>query len=176
MLKIGNRSMGLGGDFNAFPETGDAEVSGIPVAVGFGIHAPQIGRDDYKAAGDVKGQIVVIERGTPEPDNPHSKFAEYAPLAVKIEAAVKMGAAGIIFVNPDGSTMGEPILSFHQRTNRQEIPIVWYRGEGSDLEGKEVTLRTALLSDQRTRDNTVGFLDHGADCTSCGERITITSL
>lgn len=165
MLKIDNRNLGLGGDFNAFPETGDAEISGKPVAVGFGIHAPQIGRDDYKAAGDVKGKIVVIDRGTPEPDNPHSKFAEYAPLAVKIETAVKMGAAGIVFVNPVGSLMGEPILNFNQRTTRQEIPIVWYRGDGSDLVGKEVRLRTALLIDKRTGNNIVGLLDHGADLT-----------
>lgn len=165
MLKIGNRSLGLGGDFNALPETGDAEISGKPVAVGFGIHAPDIGQDDYKTAGDVKGKIVIIERGTPEPNNPHSKFASYAPLAVKMEAAVKMGAAGIIFVNPKDSEMGEPIMDFNQRTSREKIPIVWYRGEGSDLLGKEVKLRTALLIDKRTGNNVVGFLDHGAELT-----------
>jgi hypothetical protein len=165
MLRVGNRSLGLGGDFQVFPETGDAEASGPAVAVGFGIYAPGIGRDDYKAAGDVKGKIVVIERGTPEPDNPHSKFAEYAPFAVKIEAAVKMGAAGIVFVNPEGSDMDDPILSFTQRTNRQEIPIVWYRGEAGELMGKELKLRTALLIDKRTGNNVVGYIDHGAELT-----------
>jgi aminopeptidase YwaD len=165
VLSIKGRTFSLSNGLLVFPQTGDAEFSGQMVQVGFGISAPQIGWDDYKGK-TVEGKCVVIERGTPEPNNPHSKYAEFAPLASKIETAVKKGAAAIVFVNPKDSEMGEPILSFSQRVSREDIPVVWLKDvPAADLDGATANIRTALLIDRRTGNNVVASLDHGAEYT-----------
>ncbi|HHG83654.1 MAG TPA: M28 family peptidase, partial [Bacteroidetes bacterium] len=165
-LNIAGKSLKLNTDYLVFPETGDGAFSGDAVFVGYGIQAPHIGHDDYKSAGDLKGKIVVIERGSPESDNPHSKYAEFAPLAVKIETAVKQGVAGIVFVNPNKSELDEPKLSFSRRLSRESIPILWLReGKAAALNGKVISGNLRLQIDRRTGHNVVAKMDHGAPYT-----------
>ncbi|MDQ3282587.1 MAG: M28 family metallopeptidase, partial [Acidobacteriota bacterium] len=68
----------------------DAEV----VFAGFGITAPELGRDDY-AGLDVRGKIVAILSGAP-PSFPHSQRAYYSNGTVKSANAVGRGAIGIV--------------------------------------------------------------------------------
>lgn len=68
------------------------------VFVGYGISAPKLSYDDYEGV-DVKDKIVIALRYTPEYDNPHSQFDEFASLRYKASLAKEKGAKGIIFVN-----------------------------------------------------------------------------
>ncbi len=68
------------------------------VYVGYGITASELGYDSYKDI-DVKGKIVIIERGTPYTKNDPT-LADWTPYAYhryKFRNAVKHGAVGMIY-------------------------------------------------------------------------------
>lgn len=73
-------------------------VESVPlVFAGFGVVAPEHGRDDY-AGLDAKGKIVVVMSGAPL-DYPSEERAYYASGRVKRAEAAKHGAVGLIAVN-----------------------------------------------------------------------------
>lgn len=71
-----------------------AQVRAGVVFVGYGVHAPELGHDDY-AGLDVRGKVVVWLLGAPRgfPANPR---AYYSSPAVKEAAAAAQGALGTI--------------------------------------------------------------------------------
>ena len=75
----------------------DAEV----VYVGYGITAPEYNYDDYKGV-DVKGKIVIIERGIPYRDKDEKKrfdlYMLYASESYKLPRALEKGAAAVLLV------------------------------------------------------------------------------
>lgn len=77
------------------------DVSAQAVFAGFGIVAPELGRDDY-ANLDVRGKVVVIITGAPA-TFPHNQRAYYSNGKVKEDLAAARGAIGIVSVrsNPD---------------------------------------------------------------------------
>jgi hypothetical protein len=80
--------------------SGNGEVTGEVVYVGYGITAPELKYDDYKGV-DVKGKIVLVERESPvNPSAGEEKFKpwyEYSFHQYKLANAVKHGAAGMIY-------------------------------------------------------------------------------
>lgn len=66
------------------------------VFVGYGVHAPELGHDDY-AAVDVKGKMVVVVNGAPKsfPANPR---AYHTSLYAKQVAAAARGATGFVLL------------------------------------------------------------------------------
>jgi hypothetical protein len=70
------------------------EVRAPVVFVGYGVHAPEAGYDDY-AGVDVRGKIVAWFRGAPA-GFPHNERAFYSSGLVKRQEAVSRGAVGII--------------------------------------------------------------------------------
>jgi Zn-dependent M28 family amino/carboxypeptidase len=81
---------------------GQASIADAPlVFVGFGIHAPELGWDDY-AGLDVRGKIVVMLPNDPDFDQPEGPFGGYARskwARGKAAAALERGAAGIITIH-----------------------------------------------------------------------------
>lgn len=77
------------------------DVQAPAVFAGFGIVAPELGRDDY-AGLDVRGKVVVYISGAPG-TFPHNQRAYYSSAQVKEELAAAHGAIGIVMVksNPD---------------------------------------------------------------------------
>lgn len=71
------------------------------VYVGYGITAPEYGYDDYEGI-DVKGKIVIIERGIPYRDKDEKKrfdlYMRYASESYKLPQALKKGAAAVLLV------------------------------------------------------------------------------
>ena len=68
------------------------------VYVGYGITAPEYGYDDYEGI-DVKGKIVIIERGIPYRDKDEKKrldlYMRYASESYKLPEALRKGAAAV---------------------------------------------------------------------------------
>ncbi|CUU09514.1 Threonyl and Alanyl tRNA synthetase second additional domain-containing protein, partial [Candidatus Kryptobacter tengchongensis] len=60
----GKTKYSLGDDFTILTNSGSGKVKSKVVFVGYGISAPEKGRDDY-ANVDVKGKIVIVVAGTP---------------------------------------------------------------------------------------------------------------
>ena len=80
----------------------DVSLDPAPVVfVGYGVHAPAHGYDDYAAGVDVKGKVVAYLSGAPA-KLPSNERAYYSSGTVKDAEAVKRGAVGTIsFTSPD---------------------------------------------------------------------------
>jgi hypothetical protein len=92
-----------GEDFYPLIFSADAQARGRVLFAGFGIHAPGVKWDDYRAR-SIKGSIVMILDGEPQPDDPKSAFdglvtSEYAASLRKTLEAQDRGAIGVLFVN-----------------------------------------------------------------------------
>ncbi|MEJ2678227.1 MAG: M28 family peptidase [Gemmatimonadota bacterium] len=92
-----------------YPGRANAHVPpGPPVFVGYGIHAPEFGWDDFKGL-DLRGRIAMFIPGLPEPDrDPAMPDEVRAMFADRYEAdrhtmaeLVRRGAAGVLII-PDG--------------------------------------------------------------------------
>lgn len=81
----------------------EARAEGDLVFVGHGVHAPELGIDDYRGV-DVDGKIVVFLSGTPEiEDNPSA--VHLRRFDVKRQMAAERGAIGIITLDTSGNTI-----------------------------------------------------------------------
>jgi aminopeptidase YwaD len=160
-LLIGGRELKMEEDYYILPQSGDGNLSGTPVYVNFGIHAPVLGYDDYAPGRDVKGKIVIIERGTPDGNDPHGKFGDYAALDLKVETAIKMGVSGIIFVDPTNQEMEAPVINYSRKAVRKTIPIVYIANTSAkDVVDKQVAGKVGLFEENLTGNNVVGYMDH----------------
>ena len=85
--------------------SGSGHLTTEIVFVGYGVHAPEKGYDDYEGV-DVKGKIVLM--ATDSPERLRKKVGEEAlKLSSRVEAAQKLGAKGIIFFrSPSASSAG----------------------------------------------------------------------
>ena len=94
-------------EFVAWPERA-AEVitaDGELVFAGYGIRAPERGRDDYQGAA-LGGQIVLLLAGEPDDDVPTAtngrQHTRYGTWRYKLDQAARMGARGVLLVRSDG--------------------------------------------------------------------------
>lgn len=93
-------------DYQPFPYGGPEPVEADVVFVGYGIHAPDLGYDDY-AGIDVKGKIVFLMRHAP---NHEDRFGEHATFVKKAQTAHEKGAVGAILVtDPNGHDSFTPL-------------------------------------------------------------------
>lgn len=118
----------FGEDYLPSPQARQAETSVTAplVFVGYGIVAPERGRDDY-AGLDVKGKIVVILTGAPSGFQTEIR-AHYGNATVKRTEAAKRGAVG---------TLTLPTSSYEKRrpfqrgiANYQEWRMTWNDAKG----------------------------------------------
>jgi len=85
----------------------DATDLTAPIAfVGFGVHAPEVGYDDYEGI-DVEGKIVLMMRRAPASFH-HNERAYYSSPTVKARAAVERGAVGMLIFMDEEATARFP--------------------------------------------------------------------
>ena len=86
----------FGRDFSTTgqPFESAVDVTAPLVFMGYGVEAPELKHDDYRAA-DVKGKIAVLLFGAPS-KFPATSRAHYASAIVKAETAARHGAVGIV--------------------------------------------------------------------------------
>jgi Zn-dependent M28 family amino/carboxypeptidase len=96
------------------------------VFVGFGLVAPEHGRDDYRGL-DVKGKIVVALSGAPKFLQTEER-AYYRSGRVKMAAAEAHGAAGFVFLN---TLTGERLYPFANSVRQyQSWGMTWRKPDG----------------------------------------------
>ncbi len=162
---LDGRSLKVNEDYFIFPQSGDGSFAGMPVHVGFGIQAPTLAYDDY-AGFETKGKVVIIDRGTPDADDPHGKFGDYAAIDLKVETAIKMGAAAIIFVDPTNQALEAPVISYSRKVTRKPIPIIYLANSSAKaLIGKNLSAKIGLDEENLTGNNVIGFLDNNRPYT-----------
>lgn len=97
-----------GRDFVPLAFSRDESVEADVVFAGFGISAPDLGYDDY-AGSDVSGRIVLVLTGSPDGDDPHSRFGRYLSPRYKTVAARDKGARGVLFISSEEELSKEPL-------------------------------------------------------------------
>ncbi|MCC9602556.1 M28 family peptidase [Stieleria sp. JC731] len=113
-----------------------AEVSGRLVFAGYGISSEEHQYDDF-AGVDVKDAFVVILRKEPGADDPESRFdgvqnTRHAYFAVKIQNAIRHGAAGVLIVN-DPASIRDAVGKEQDRITLEEMRLVELRELLNDL-------------------------------------------
>ncbi|MBX2943414.1 MAG: M28 family peptidase [Cyclobacteriaceae bacterium] len=105
IIKKGNKEVQtFGKDYVLQPNLvlNASEVSAPLVFVGYGVHAPELGYDDYNKI-DVKGKIVVYFDQAPE-SFPSNERAYFSSASTKYEEAVQRGAVGAISMQLPGDS------------------------------------------------------------------------
>jgi len=128
-FEIDGTSHSVGTDYSPleFSSSGIAVANVVFGGYGFSID-DSIHWDDY-ANVDAEGKWVLIFRGDPDGDHPHSDFARHSPLRKKAMLARDNKAAGILFVNragdddeliplkhsPNSTAIGIPVLQISRK-------------------------------------------------------------
>ena len=91
-------------DFIPLEFSSNGKIEGNVVFAGYGFAIDDsVLWNDYNGI-DVEGKWVLIFRGGPGGDHPHSDYVNHIPLRKKAMLARDQNAAGIIFVNQAGET------------------------------------------------------------------------
>lgn len=115
----GKTKYSLGDDFTILTNSGSGKVKAKVVFVGYGISAPEKGRDDY-AKVDVKGKIVIVLAGKP-PDE-EGKFDLESSRGYKIKKASEKGAVGVLYIQGDRPIRGGTIPEEYYTP---QLPALW---------------------------------------------------
>jgi len=115
----GKTRYSLGDDFTILTNSGSGKVKAKVVFVGYGISAPEKGRDDY-ASVDVKGKIALLLAGTPEDEE--GKFEIEGSRGYKIKKAFEKGASAVFYVQGDKPVRGGAIPEEYYTP---ELPALW---------------------------------------------------
>jgi len=166
VLKIGKQNYNAGNQFFPLAYSANKEFNGQTVSVGNGVPAP--GRDDYAGLSNLSGKIFVMEIGTPEGIDPHSRLAEYADLRTRIDSAAAKGAIAVIFINSDPKTE-DPSDKYSNRITPSAIPVLFAKGDASkklaDKKPITVTGTCEILKNEKIGNNVIGYIDNNAEYT-----------
>jgi len=108
--EAGERAFAFGRDFVPLALSSSGAVEGEGVFVGYGISAPELGRDDY-AGGEVGGRIVFVLDGSPDGQDPHGRFREYRAPQRKIATAREKGARAVLFIAAEEKAEDDPLAA-----------------------------------------------------------------
>lgn len=103
-LILGGEELPAGSGFTVASFSGSGQVDNLPVVfAAYGITAPEVNWNDY-AGLDVKGQVVAIVRGEPNPPAAGEAFngaqpSVYSDLRRKAATARDLGAAALLILN-----------------------------------------------------------------------------
>lgn len=112
-------------DFRPLAFSASGSAHGEVVFAGYGIHAPDLGYDDY-AGLDVKGKVVLVLRFSPDGDDPASRFQQHMALRRKAADAREQGAAALLVATgPVGATETVPVkISFDASFADAGLPVL----------------------------------------------------
>ena len=95
------------------------------VFAGFGITSTELKHDDY-ASVSARDKIVLVFTGTPDGDNPHGNFAQFADSRWKAIAAKDRGAKALIVIASTEKFADERLarLRYDQTSGEAGLPVV----------------------------------------------------
>jgi hypothetical protein len=124
-LPGGARTAKVEDDFRPLSFSSSGSASGEVVFAGYGIHAPDLGYDDY-AGLDVKGKVVLVLRYSPDGDDPASRFQPHMALRRKASEARALGAVAVLVATgPVGAKETAPVkISFDASFVDSGLPVL----------------------------------------------------
>ncbi|MEA2005136.1 MAG: M28 family peptidase, partial [Acidobacteriota bacterium] len=143
------RDFYYGEDWRVQRLSGSGHFTTEIVFVGYGIHAPEIGYDDY-AGVDVKGKIVLFTSGIPR--KLEKKLEEEAKMEKRIEAAQKLGARGVIGFKPPSSESRYFRLRIKKQLYKPDFVLMTIEDKVVDFIFKDLNtdLRTLFQAIEKT--------------------------
>jgi aminopeptidase YwaD len=124
-LPGGTRKAKVEEEFRPLAFSSSGSASGEVVFAGYGIHAPDLGYDDY-AGLDAKGKVVLVLRYSPDGDDPASKFQPHMALRRKASEARAQGAVALLVATgPVGAMETAPVkISFDASFADSGLPVL----------------------------------------------------
>jgi aminopeptidase YwaD len=144
------------------------------VNAGYGITANELNYNDYKGPYS-KGDVAVIQEGTPDGDNPHSRFATAGQLRFKVAAAQSAGVGALLIISGEDDLKNDPLARLHyDNAGLAGIPVALVSkqtGEKLSLT-QGVVLTTDVIRAEVPAYNVVGVLE-GSDPVLKNETIIL---
>jgi opacity protein-like surface antigen len=180
------RELELSKGFVPFLFSGSGDAAAEVVFVGFGISAPELGRDDY-AGLDVAGKVVMAVRGAPKDGRDWRAHDSHRRRTANARAH---GAAGYLFAesaiaNPNG----EPIADLPMAAISEEVAdellsgrdlklaelrkVLSQGGVASFATGRRVRLAVQARPAQRAEGHNVVAIVPGGDPALAGEYVVV---
>ena len=137
-------------------------VNTAVVDAGFGIVNET--RDDYKDI-NAKGKIAFIDLGSPDGIHPHSKYLAWHGIAIRVDEAIKHGAAGVVFYR-SSENVEKPSGELSLTMKPSSIPVLYLDHVRQDIANLAfASIDMHVLTDEDTGYNVIGFKDNGAATT-----------
>lgn len=124
------------------PRTPELSLDAPAVFVGFGVVAPERGRDDYKGL-DVRDKLVVVLSGAPS-SFPGEERAYYGSGSTKRLEAARRGAKGMVILNTPSDEQRRPFESSVKQW--QAWGMSWEEKDGTPHDGAPETPVIASIS------------------------------
>lgn len=162
VFQLGRERLAINEHYHPLPFSGSGAVLSTVVRCGYGIHAPELDRNDF-ADLDLKGKCAAIAVGSPDGIHPHSKFLAYHDLQARAAKAVELGATCVLFYNDD-KAVEDPASTLRAKAQPLPVPVVFLKGDRHvELvrDGNPVSLTVTIDRPTSTAHNVVGLLDNG---------------
>jgi aminopeptidase YwaD len=167
-LRVGEDWMPLGISPNQ-----TLDLTGV-VFAGYGITANELNHNDYKDTYS-KNQVAVIQKGTPDGDNPHGRFTTAGQLRFKVAAAQSAGVGALLIISSEDDLKNDALAKLHyDNAGLAGIPVAVISKQTAEklANAKEVKLRTDVVRADVAAHNVVGVIE-GSDPVLKNESIVI---
>lgn len=167
-LRVGEDWMPLGISANQ-----KLDLTGV-VFTGYGITANELNHNDYKGTYS-KNQVAVIQKGTPDGDNPHGRFTTAGQLRFKVAAAQSAGVGALLIISSEDDLKNDALASLHyDNAGLAGIPVAVISKQAAEklANAKEVRLTTDVVRADVPAHNVVGVIE-GSDPVLKNENIII---
>ncbi len=144
------------------------------VFAGYGITANERNYNDYKGTYS-KNQVAVIQKGTPDGDNPHGKFTTAGQLRFKVAAAQSAGVGALLIISSEDDLKTDALAKLqYDNAGLAGIPVAVISKQVAEklANAKEVTLVTDVVRVDVPAHNVVGVIE-GSDPVLKNEAIVI---
>lgn len=101
-LLVNGKSWAYGSDFYLTKFSSNGRFEGKTVYVKFGIESAELDRDDIDDKA-LKGNVAVLDIGSPDGIHPHSKFKAYHDLFTRAKLLEEKGASAILLINENNA-------------------------------------------------------------------------
>jgi aminopeptidase YwaD len=144
------------------------------VSAGYGITANELNHNDYKGTYS-KNQVAIIQKGTPDGDNPHGRFTTAGQLRFKIAAAQSAGVGALLIISSEDDLKNDALARLsYDNAGLAGIPVAVISKQAAEklANAKQVTLKTDVVRADVPAHNVVGVID-GSDPVLKNEAIVI---
>jgi len=149
-------------DFYPVRYSANGRATGKTKYVKYAMTAPEKKLRNLKRIKSLEGRIAVINISSPDGVHPHSAYLAYSSLQQRIDTVTKLGAAGIILINPDGNA-SDPSPEFRRLAQEATIPVVFINNPAMakyfKRSRKDVTVNAKIEEQPVVTANVVGFLN-----------------